>query len=299
MATHGAKSFTGKNIGMVKLLKDKLTTENPGSDILSFHCILHQESLCKSALDIKHVIELVISVVNIIKSKALNHRQLKSLLEDLEAEYEDVLYHNNVGWLSLAKVLKRVWALREEIIVFLDMKEISCEFKTKMGVKSGGKQKMPGNIATKVKSYLKSLEEEMERRFQDFSNTEPEFNILAYPFTADPGAAPDELQLELMDLQSDPAMKEAFNSAKLVDFYKSLSADNFPHLRKFAMKMFSLFGSTYICEQSFSCMKINKNKYRGLLTDTNLEAVLRISTSNLNPDFKWIVKNCDRVHLSH
>ncbi|XP_025116165.1 general transcription factor II-I repeat domain-containing protein 2-like [Pomacea canaliculata] len=131
ITTHGAKSFTGKNIGMVKLSKDKLTTENPGSDILSFHCILHQESLCKSALDIKHVIEPVISVVNIIKLKALNHRQFKSLLEDMETEYEDVLYHNNVRWLSLGKVLKRVWALREEIFVFLDMKEISCEFKTK------------------------------------------------------------------------------------------------------------------------------------------------------------------------
>ncbi|PVD28737.1 hypothetical protein C0Q70_11331 [Pomacea canaliculata] len=133
ITTDGAKSFTAKNKGMVKLSKDKLTTENPGSDVLSFHCILHQESLCKSALDIKHVIEPVISVVNIIKSKALKHRQFKSLLEDLEAEYEDVLYHNNVRWLSLGKVLKKVWALREEIIVFLDMKEISCEFKTKMG----------------------------------------------------------------------------------------------------------------------------------------------------------------------
>ncbi|XP_025099127.1 general transcription factor II-I repeat domain-containing protein 2B-like [Pomacea canaliculata] len=161
-----------------------------------------------------------------------------------------------------------------------------------------GKQIVSGNIATKVKGYFKSLEKEMERRFKDFSNTEPEFNILTYPFTADPGAAPDELQLELIDLQSDHAMKEAFSFAKLVDFYKSLSADKFPHLRKFAMKMFSLFGSTYICEQSFSCMKINRNKYRGSLTDTNLEAVLRISTSNFNPDFKWIVKICAFVPLN-
>jgi hypothetical protein len=36
------------------------------------------------------------------------------------------------------------------------------------------------------------------------------------------------------------------------------------------------------------------------LTDINLQAVMRISTSNLTPDFKKkIVEKCDKVYLSH
>jgi hypothetical protein len=51
--------------------------------------------------------------------------------------------------------------------------------------------------------------------------------------------------------------------------------------------------------KSFSCLKINKSKYRCSLTDINLQAVMRISTSNLTPDLKKFVEKCDKVHLSH
>jgi hypothetical protein len=54
----------------------------------------------------------------------------------------------------------------------------------------------------------------------------------------------------------------------------------------------------YICKQSFSCLKINKSKYRCSLTVINLQAVMRISTSNLTPDFKKIVEKCDNTFVS-
>jgi hypothetical protein len=85
--------------------------------------------------------------------------------------------------------------------------------------------------------------------------------LVSYPITADIDTAPEELELELIDMQSDHTVKEMFNVVTLVDFYKSLSAEKFPCMKKFAGKMFSIFGSTYICEQSFSCLKINKSKY--------------------------------------
>ena len=34
-------------------------------------------------------------------------------------------------WLSLGKVIKRVWSLQDEILLFLDMKNISFDFVTK------------------------------------------------------------------------------------------------------------------------------------------------------------------------
>ena len=52
------------------------------------------------------------------------------MLEDLETEHLDVLHRNRVRWLSLGKGLRRVWELREEIVLFLEMKSIRCDFST-------------------------------------------------------------------------------------------------------------------------------------------------------------------------
>ena len=66
-----------------------------------------------------------------------------------------------------------------------------------------------------------------------------------------------------------------------------------------AMKLLVPFGSTYICEQTFSTMYIKKSKLRSNLTDTNLQSLLRISTSNILPDFKQFVKNFDDPQMSY
>ena len=60
------------------------------------------------ALKMKHVIDPVVGVVNLIRSRELNHRQFKALLDDLETEHSDVLYHNTVQWLSHGKILMTV-----------------------------------------------------------------------------------------------------------------------------------------------------------------------------------------------
>ena len=116
-----------------------------------------------------------------------------------------------------------------------------------------GKQRVPQSISAKINDYLKSLNEEITRRFQDFQKIESKFNLLLYPFTADMDTAPEDLQLELIDLQSNYTLKEMFHEKTLVDFCSSHSAEKFRCIKKFGGKMFSIFESTYICEQSFSC----------------------------------------------
>ena len=132
ITTDGAPALTGKNVGLIKLLNDKVKREHPLHSVMSFHCIIHQESLCKSVLDLKHVIDPVVHVINLIRARGLNHRQFKRLLDDMESEYSDVLYHSKVRWLSLGNVLRRVWNLREEILLFLEMKQIDCEFSSEI-----------------------------------------------------------------------------------------------------------------------------------------------------------------------
>lgn len=44
---------------------------------------------------------------------------LRSLLREVNAEFDDLLLHNNVRWLSKGKVLERFWTLRKELETFL------------------------------------------------------------------------------------------------------------------------------------------------------------------------------------
>ena len=53
--------------------------------------------------------------------------------------------------------------------------------------------------------------------------------------------------------------------------------------------MACLFGSTYICEQLFSQMKLVKSKSRTVLTDRHLEDTLRIATTDIEQNIDNIV----------
>jgi hypothetical protein len=86
-------------------------------------------------------------------------------------------------------------------------------------------------------------------------------------------------------LQSDIQLKEKFNQSSLLDFYKLyLPKETYPVLYDHALFMFSLFGSTKICEQLFSRMKNTKTKNRFSVLDKHLESFLRIAPTLIDPD---------------
>ncbi|KAM8960584.1 general transcription factor II-I repeat domain-containing protein 2-like [Pelodytes ibericus] len=120
LATDGAPSMKGKYEGFSSLFKSKEKVCVP-----SFHCIIHQESLCcelcKSGA-LQEVMEEVIKIVNFIRARALNHRQFMGYLEEVEAEYGDLIYFNVVRWLSRGNVLKRFTELLPQIKDFLELK---------------------------------------------------------------------------------------------------------------------------------------------------------------------------------
>ncbi|GFY10709.1 general transcription factor II-I repeat domain-containing protein 2 [Trichonephila clavipes] len=116
ISTDGSKNTTGVRKGFVAILKEKINHE-----ILVYHCIIHQEALCAQTFldEICKILELVITIINSILAKALNHRQFKKLVFEMESEYVDLLLHNKIRWLSRGKVLKRFASLFPEIKAFL------------------------------------------------------------------------------------------------------------------------------------------------------------------------------------
>ncbi|XP_060929426.1 general transcription factor II-I repeat domain-containing protein 2-like [Limanda limanda] len=344
VTTSACPNLTGTNVGLMKLMQDKVKEINPESKLLFLHCIIHQEELCKSVLKMNHVTDVVTKLVNFIRARALNHRQFDALLD--ESEHGDISDHTAVRWLSLSKVLKRVWDLRAEIQEFCEKKgkdipELSdadwmadlafavdvTALMNELNSKLQGKGLFAHDIYSQVKVFMKKLQflssqlegnilyhmptlkeatpsadhlrrfssllgalhGEFSRSVQDFQTVESEMHMISSPFTCSVYNVPSDVQLELIDLQCDSRLAWLFKSVSLLKFYSSLKEENFPRMRRRAQKMFVLFGSTYICEQTCSAMRFNKSRYRSSLTDDHLSAVLRISTSDIQPDFSALV----------
>ncbi|XP_067949434.1 protein FAM200C-like [Watersipora subatra] len=92
VATDGAPAMVGRQSGFVKHLMDVTPT------VVPFHCIIHKNMLrSKLNADYKNLMLNIMRMINFFKNKsALRHRQLRAFLQNLEAEYDELLTHNNV-----------------------------------------------------------------------------------------------------------------------------------------------------------------------------------------------------------
>ena len=142
------------------------------------------------------------------------------------------------------------------------------------------------------------INKEFSNRFQDFRSRETNLRIFSSPFDADVDQAPEELQMELIELQGNEDLKWKMRDYSLLEFYKNLPKEAFPRIMDFARKKMSLFGSTYICEQLFSRMKYTQSKTRSRLTDHHLQNNLRVATSSISPNIDTLVKKA-QSQISH
>ena len=97
LTTDGAPALMGEPNGFVALMLKSIPHQ-----IAIYHCIIHHEQLCAKIMEMKNVMEKVVSTVNFIRARELNHRQFKAFFEDVGAESDDVIYFSYVRWLSKA-----------------------------------------------------------------------------------------------------------------------------------------------------------------------------------------------------
>jgi hypothetical protein len=90
ITTDAAPAMVGKKNGLTALEEMEKRTRQ-ASHLVLCHCVIHQQSLCSKAIKINHVINIVVSTVNLIRSCSLNHRQFRELLINIEADYGDVI----------------------------------------------------------------------------------------------------------------------------------------------------------------------------------------------------------------
>ena len=84
-------------------------------------CIIHREALAAKKLEpeANKVLSDVIKIVNCVKARALHSRLFSILCNEMGSQYDTLLLHTEVRWLSRGKILRRVVELKDELHLFL------------------------------------------------------------------------------------------------------------------------------------------------------------------------------------
>ena len=92
VSTDGARNMTGRETGFWGCFK----REVPQCSFI--HCMLHKQALAAKNIqsELHETLNLVIKVVNFVKSSPLNERILIKLCEDSDAEHDALLFHTDV-----------------------------------------------------------------------------------------------------------------------------------------------------------------------------------------------------------
>ena len=144
---------------------------------------------------------------------------------------------------------------------------------------------------------IEVLSHEFENRFKDFDRLKPNLHLYNNPMDVDVETQLSEFQLELCELQCDPFLLSRKNETKKRS-WKLVSKDKFPILKDFALKMRSMFGSTYVCEGTFSTMKLVKSRNKNSMANQTLDNCLRLSTTSIDIDVETIVSEKPQTHAS-
>ncbi|CAM2106992.1 unnamed protein product [Caretta caretta] len=160
-------------------------------------------------------------------------------------------------------------------------------------------------------SPLDRLLQNFQQGFQEVERFKDIFLFVRNPFVVqangtwcDQGKAsfPDiekaKLRLEFTDLQEDEVLKVWHTDTTSEIFWTTHVLDStYPHLRKVASNILTMFGSMYMREPAFSTMNNIQLHNRSIQTD-NLCNCLRLALTELTPNFKVLVQQ-RACHFSH
>ncbi|KAL0830409.1 hypothetical protein ABMA28_002588 [Loxostege sticticalis] len=119
MATDGAPAMVGRYGGFISHLKRII----PG--LTAIHCVIHRQHLVAKNLSdrLNQSLHFVIKTVNKIKSSALNTRLFAQLCDENDEDFQRLLLHTEVRWLSKGACLTRFYSVFDSVLEFLESRD--------------------------------------------------------------------------------------------------------------------------------------------------------------------------------
>lgn len=153
--------------------------------------------------------------------------------------------------------------------------------------------------------YIDTLVNAFDSRFADFQKFQLAFKFLKNPFVCDPnniqklsdlfGTKKTHLEFDISLINEESGLPNETSDAL---WRRLLSECNFLVLKDIVPKFLCMFGSTYVCEASFSSLARRKNKYRNALSQPNLESEIRCELIQSKIDFDKLTEKI-QCHPSH
>lgn len=136
-------------------------------------------------------------------------------------------------------------------------------------------------IVQLVSTHLSRLNSEFNHYFPDIESKSAKLDWVRNPFMTEStdNNIPTRLQENLLDVSSDRGLKMRYSETNLSQFWCDVEKE-YPDLGKHALNELLPFGSTYLCEVTFSSMAVIKSKHRNRL---NLEKSLIAAVATLPP----------------
>ncbi|KAJ4941766.1 hypothetical protein JOQ06_011640 [Pogonophryne albipinna] len=323
ICTDGAAAMTGR----VKGLFGNVRKVNP--DIKWMHCIIHREALASKRMspDLSAVMDDAVKMINVIQSRPLNHRLFETLCHENGTEHDQLLLHTDVRWLSRGKTLLRLYELRNEVFVFLtehlhplavqleDDKWVArlaylADVFTKLNelnLSLQGKESHILKLYDKVQGLTKKLKLWERKCDEGDVSCFPLLNAHLATTAVARGPVVKLVQAHLSKLCTDFShyFQDIENKSERLDWMayaeKSLTEfwcdveKEYPELGKHALIELLPFGSTYLCEVTFSALTHIKTKQRNRL---DVETSLVTAVSTLPPELSKLMKD-KQAQVSH
>ena len=114
-ATDDAPAMVRCHRGFIQHMK----TASPG--ILAIYCIIHCQHLVAKHLsaELHESLQVFRKAVNKIKTSPLNNRLFCKLCQEKDEEFQRLLLHTEVRWLSKGNCLRRLYDLFDIVVEFL------------------------------------------------------------------------------------------------------------------------------------------------------------------------------------
>ncbi|XP_068225681.1 zinc finger BED domain-containing protein 5-like [Palaemon carinicauda] len=155
-----------------------------------------------------------------------------------------------------------------------------------------------GNLDPELKiliiTHLSSLKAEFTKYFPDIDDMRESWKFIRNPFQCEFANVAEEIQEEFLELKFNSTAMDEFNDLDLETFWIKYHSV-YPLISHQALRVLTMFGSTYLCETAFSTLTAIKTKYRNRL---DVEDDLRCALSNIKPRIQDLLskKQCQVSH---